>query len=240
MNNNNAADKIGADNTPMPRWRLQPNKNTLRGMRRKEYEKRHGRVSPAAQSDFLKKGKQHQQPRAHKVDPKEQMVIIPPYDLSLAEVSLLFREKTAVLRNVLIRLGEFPQGAPDDDQSPRPPPPDESIFLNPDLMELLALELEKPFEKSEKRESINRDEEILMQRRAASEAVEDDKSQDATAVPYQSLPPRPPVVTVMVRTRVIMHAELLCKKLFCRFSLFVSFVCLFFENRDTWITERRL
>jgi len=118
---------------------------------------------------------------------KSQPIILPNHDISLMEASLLFREKAISLRNLLISLGELP-GMDSTTE--------EDIMCSPDLLELMALELGLSAERSDRPAMERSDQERLLQRRAANE------ESHATAAtmhhrPYESLPPRPPVVCIM-------------------------------------------
>jgi small GTP-binding protein len=129
------------------------------------------------------------------VSPKPpKAVIIPNHDLSITEVSLLLREKTWTLKRVLRSLGEI-----SDIRSIN----DETHLVSPDIVDLLALELRIPVERSTRPGSTAlKDRDVLLKRRAASEAVLEESSPStvgaaAAAVPYDDLPPRPPVVCIM-------------------------------------------
>lgn len=159
--------------TPLPKWRL-VDKKSLRDLRR-QHDPRRG----PARADF---GPEEHvaTKRPVPVNQQEQLVVLPSYDVSLTEASLLFREKASKLRRILRGLGVIGKDAPVHD---------EDLMIESDALELVAVELGQNFERAT-RQSAPSDEELLLQRRAAAEA-------EAAAVEYESLPPRPPVVTVM-------------------------------------------
>eukprot|EP00977_Amphora_coffeiformis_P006413 scaffold1362_cov163-Amphora_coffeaeformis.AAC.16 len=102
---------------------------------------------------------------------------IPSYEMNLNEVSQLLRVSTRDLRRSLRSLGELPSGKVED----------EEIKLSTEIVEYIALDLGINFERTDN--SIQSDEEKLLQRRALAEKAEDT---------YAKFPPRPPVVTIMV------------------------------------------
>lgn len=171
---------------PLPKWRMvsdaqHNNNNTnsnpavnLRDMRRQErYRHHHRRQAPAHLSDFITQDQQQQENgfrrRPVYKNPKKQVVVIPSYPVSLAEASLLFREKTRTLQRKLHQLNE-----------------NSNELLEPSTMELLAMSLGRKVEVQEAKRNDHDD--ILMQRRL---------EQEAATQGYEELPPRAPVVTLM-------------------------------------------
>ena len=107
------------------------------------------------------------------------VVRLPSHEMNLNEVSQLLRVSTRDLRKSLRSIGELPSGKVED----------EEIILQTEVVEYIALDLGIDFERSDN--SIQSDEDLLLQRRALAEKAEDS---------YESFPPRPPVVTIMVST----------------------------------------
>ena len=105
------------------------------------------------------------------------VILIPSYEMNLTEVSQLLRISTRRLRRSLRSLGELPDGRLDD----------EKIILRTEIVEYIALDLGIDCERSDN--SIQSDQEVLLQRRALAEQAVD---------AYENFPPRPPVVTIMV------------------------------------------
>lgn len=104
------------------------------------------------------------------------VIELPSYDMNLTEVSLLFRVSTKELRKGLRSMGELRNNRLDD----------EKIILPTEIVEYLALDLGIDFVRIDN--TIQSDEEVLLQRRAIVEKAEDE---------YENFPSRPPVVTIM-------------------------------------------
>lgn len=104
----------------------------------------------------------------------EKVVQLPSRELNILEVSQIFRVSTRELREALRSMGELPTGDVGDEQ----------IMVAPEIVEYIALDLGVDFERVDN--SIQSDEEVLLQRRAVAEQAED---------AYEDLPPRPPVVS---------------------------------------------
>lgn len=165
--------------TPLPKWRLQTNR--LREMRRQKNDKRnHGAEIPTRFQQPAYNVRERRRPV--KINPLSKMTTLPSHDISLMEASLLFRQRTAKLKRILRKLGEFPKNASDND---------DEIMLGVDALELVALELGAKFQLSS-RKATPKDQEVLMQRRAAAE-----ETYEAGAASYESFAPRPPVVCIM-------------------------------------------
>ena len=109
-------------------------------------------------------------------------VQLPGNDLTVHEFSLLLRVNEDIILSVLRQLGESPQAGG-------------SSLVDIDTMELVALELGLEPTRSKRRvtKSISEeDREILLQRRAAGENIDDE-----LLAKYEALPQRPPVVCLM-------------------------------------------
>jgi translation initiation factor IF-2 len=167
--------------TPLPKWRLSIQPNRLREMRRQRNDKRNNgaelptRFQQPAYAPRVRK-------RPVKIDPRLKMTTLPSHDISLVEASLLFRQRIAKLKRILRKLGEFPKNASYND---------DEIMLGVDALELVALELGAKFQLNSRKASV-KDEQVLMQRRAAAE-----ETSEAGAASYESFAPRPPVVCIM-------------------------------------------
>lgn len=124
------------------------------------------------------------------VDPKKKAVVLPPYPVSLAEASLLLRERMTRVRRLLRDVLGYQRAS-----SILNSPGGADVMIEPDVMELLALELDRPFEKVEASASKAVDEPLLVRRAeaAAASAAMDPKLDEAWA----SLPSRPPVVCLL-------------------------------------------
>jgi len=99
---------------------------------------------------------------------KEKMITLPAYGLNLQEASMLFRAKSDELRSIVQSLDLMTIS---NDQDPT------DIMMNPECMELVALELGQAFKRSE--------------------AKDDDETNLRAVAIDDTLPSRPPVVTVM-------------------------------------------
>lgn len=174
-----------------PKWRLQSQKSreSTLGLRQQRQDDKRKRIDGRAgrRPDSM----QYRRSRASHikktapvfVDPKSLIAVIPNHSLSLSETSRLFREKAIELRKTLRSIGEYSK---EDHQKS-----DEDLIVGVETMELIAIELGRSFQRAKSRESQD-DEALLMQRRAAAnEEVQEGQ------VPYESLPPRPPVVCIM-------------------------------------------
>jgi translation initiation factor IF-2 len=163
--------------TPLPKWRLQTNR--LREMRQRRNDQRnHGAELPARFQQRVREPRK----RPVFVDPRSRMVTLPSHDISLTEASLLFRQRSMKLKRILRKLGERPKKASDND---------DEMMLGVDSLELVALELGAKFQLSNRRVK-PKDEEVLMQRRAAAEGTV-----KAGVASYESFASRPPVVCIM-------------------------------------------
>ncbi|GKY98501.1 hypothetical protein MPSEU_000807200 [Mayamaea pseudoterrestris] len=155
---------------PLPKWRMFRDSNvSLRDLRKQERGHRQRPVPNFGQQE------QERYVRPVYVNPKKQPVTIPSYPVSLAEASLLFREKTRVLLRKLKQLGETTTAS-------------KSMMIEPETMELMALQLKRKVELAEAKADMN-DDAILVQRRMEQEAAAENG--------YDALPPRAPVVTIM-------------------------------------------
>ena len=132
---------------------------------------------------------------------EDETVVLPNYTLNLTETSQLFRVAATKLAGTLKRMGEWPADARNKD--------DRQIMIEPETLQLLAMELGRDFEVQESKSRAD-DREVLLQRRALAEQDEgemDSSSDDSSTsenkgtspvgAPYESLPPRPPVVCIM-------------------------------------------
>jgi small GTP-binding protein len=109
-------------------------------------------------------------------------VQLPGNDLTVHEFSLILRVNEDIILSVLRQLGESPEGGG-------------SSLVDIDTMELVTLELGLEPIRSKRRatKSISEeDREILLQRRAAGESID-----DKLLAKYEALPQRPPVVCLM-------------------------------------------
>ena len=108
---------------------------------------------------------------------KAKTVMLPNFALNLTDLADLVRVSTKKLRSILRSLGELP----------RVRLPDRETMVQPDVLQLVALELGLDFEVDESADKAT-DQEVLLQRRAAT---------NDGASEYVALPPRPPVVCIM-------------------------------------------
>jgi len=186
-------DKVGS--TPFPQWRLSTENNRLRDMRQRQRLQQQQRQQQQQDADAVYANEWGQNgadvtKKPVFVDPKDQVVVLPAYDVSLSEASLIFREKTSSLRRLLRNMGLIQRRTSD-----------EEVSLDLDALELIALELGQKFERPTRR-VIPKDEDILLQRRSAAEqdavlTVREDNETGAETRPYELLPSRPPVVCIM-------------------------------------------
>lgn len=152
--------------TPLPQWRLVDRKR-LRDTKQKQEKFKEQNMK------VLKK----QEPKKDYVDPKTQTVVLPAYQLSLPQVSQLLRESSQTLRKMLQEFGVLSRA--EDSRK------NDLVMVDTDAMELLALELGIPFERTTPKDAPS-DKSILMKRRAAAE-----QSQE-----HADWKPRPAVVAV--------------------------------------------
>jgi len=113
-------------------------------------------------------------------------VELPSHTINLKEASLLFRVATKKLRRILRVIGEFPEGGRTIS--------DEDFNIEPEVLELVAMELNRNFEVEEKESLDHRD--LLLKRRAGVEG-EGEETGSNESLAYESLPTRPPVVCIM-------------------------------------------
>ena len=168
---------------PLPKWRLPQRDNRLRDQRKEV------KPQPFTLEDWTSSIDSETNDQSYHRNNKSsgsQPIQLPDHDISLTEASLLFREKAKSLRRLLISLGEL---------SPRDFTSEEDIMCSTDLLELMALELGLSGERSDGRAVAQSDQDRLLQRRAASE--ETHVTETMPHNPYESLPPRPPVVCIM-------------------------------------------
>jgi len=177
--------------SPLPQWRLASDstRNRLRDVRQRQRQQQQQDTMKGAH--FVEWGQsEHEETKKPVfVDPKDQVIILPSYGVSITEAAKIFREKTSSLRRILETIGLYDRGSSSGQGN------DDKATIDLDAMELIALELGVKFERPSRR-SIQNDEEILLQRRAA---MEDEVVHDVheTPTPYESLTPRPPVVCIM-------------------------------------------
>jgi translation initiation factor IF-2 len=115
---------------------------------------------------------------------QDKTVTLPPREITVTELSALFRVKIDQLMTILKSLGERPKG--------------EDHLVDLDVMELLAMELGlEPVRSSRRRAKPDDDHNLLLQRRAGADAADETDEAVAQAEVYESLPPRPPVVCIM-------------------------------------------
>ena len=162
---------------PLPEWR-RTDYQSLRDAKRLRMEQKR-----QAQQRLDEWGRSDDIQKPVYVNPKDQTVLLPSYTVSITEASNIFREKTKSIRKILRSL-EYNVDVDSE----------EELAIDPDVMELLALELGVKFEVSERQSIVPDAEEVLLQRRAASEET---NNREEHTVPYESLPPRPPVVCIM-------------------------------------------
>jgi len=215
-----------------PKWRQQQGatstnaeerQNALRRREQQYYERQQQqqRDNKAASSLLLQQQQQLRPTHRPKAsDLKPLTVVVPAFDLSLAEASLVFRTKVSDLQAVLEQMGEkapvVQRTQRDDDGTATTisvPVDPEGWTLTPDTLEQLAILMDVPFRRAAPKNVLPNDEERLLQRRAAADPQETEADSDdatetakaasarqstmATTRPYEELPPRPPVVAVM-------------------------------------------
>ena len=126
------------------------------------------------------------------VDPKQQAVTLPSYEVSVAEASQLLRVKTSRLIGILHGMGETrPAGIAEAD--------DDSWMLSTETLQLIAMEIGQAVNESVASTPVMTDEELMLMRRAAADSTQAVTTEvGAVEEPvYSSYPVRPPVVCIM-------------------------------------------
>lgn len=166
---NNSYDN--EDPSLQPKWRM-----TGSGRKRKVDNAANHEAIRESFNRLEQRVLQQQGKSVQKRSSSSRKVQIPSREINLVEVSQIFRVSTRELRKVLRSMGELPRGKLDDEQ----------IMVVPETLEYIALDMGVDFERTDN--SIQSDEEKLLQRRATAEQAMDT---------YDSFPPRPPVVCIM-------------------------------------------
>lgn len=179
----------GAMAPPLPLWRQKggSGNSALRSMRKKL--RKPSFVYDRAERSWANSEEEEEKPKPVFVQPKDRVVLLPHTDVTLTEASILLRKKVSLLQNVLRRkLGVTVNESKGD-----------ANVIDPETMELLAMELNITFDKVA-HSSMPTAEEVLLLRRAAAVASSDTTNvakSDLNATDYASLPPRPPVVCIL-------------------------------------------
>lgn len=170
----------------LPKWRLdylQRKQEIIEGMRETSVEEtdeeneEEGEDEEEAYNEIRHKFDDEPYKPRKKRKPKKRVVMLPGHAISLVQASQLFRRKSLDLRDMLQEMGSLDESVAG--MQPR------DIQVDPEALELIALELGVEYSKVEKSNLRN---DVLLQRRSSAE-VEKQR--------YETLPPRPPVVTVM-------------------------------------------
>ena len=107
-------------------------------------------------------------------------VKLPSRAINVTDAAILLRFSTTKIRSVLEALGEFPRSKANV--------ADRDLMVEPDVLELVAMDLGVNFELDKSDDVLNDDELLLQRRKGINEGA---------ASTYESLPPRPPVVCIM-------------------------------------------
>lgn len=187
--------RLTGDGTITPKWRQ------LTDHRREQREADYTRQRQLQQQNlelFQESAEPFYRPDPSTIKP--QVVVIPNFDLSLHEASLVFRVKVTDLHAVLqqIQEGDNIDDENDTDKSSKNKSVSAQI-MSPETLEQIAILLDIPYERAVPHKGVPNDEERMLQRRAAADQSSETatSTQIETTKEYNSLPPRPPVVSVM-------------------------------------------
>ena len=171
----------GQDSMEQRQFQQRPSSFSQRGprqpfQRQKNDDFLQGRTARADEFDAASTSKKEDETRT---------ITLPLDDMTLTEMSILYRIKVDDIKRKLKSMGERVN---------------DEYMLDVDMAELLAMEYGLETVRSNPRTVMNA-EEILLQRRAGAEEVESSSSSSSSTEvekpSFDSLPPRPPVVCIM-------------------------------------------
>jgi translation initiation factor IF-2 len=184
-----SAGNVNVDQSPLPQWRITEGRLHVNLRSSRNHHHRHQRQA-LDRASALAWGRptDAERKRPAFVDPKEQVIKLPPFPLTLVEASFILRERMTRVRRLLRDvLGvQRSRGNYDGEGSG-------GMIIDPETMELLAMELDKKFEKIESKS----EGELLLQRRAEASAAAAASDTNQGTQAWTSLPSRPPVVCLL-------------------------------------------
>lgn len=178
----------GTNNTPVPSWRqaarVSSESNRLQHLRREEImavpiDIEEEELDLSAEM-MAQDRKQKRAVLKSRKGAKVPQVELPSEDVSISDLSRIFRKKATQIIQCLEAMGEVPEE-------------DDNYTVDVDMAEMIALEMDVRFLRPKSRAKLVSDHEQLLKRRKASD--EEPESTESTSC--QDLVPRPPVVCIM-------------------------------------------